>query len=174
MMLYAAVEEIFCFPLLCTSRSFLFHIRLSALLAAPSVMFQSECCGAKVLKFFYWLKSSSHPPSSWLRRFFYDSSLKSCEDKLLKIESVKNESKEGSKKSFMLNHQQVCFDVLLAKVTSCSYTCFSHRGLDDVRRRRFHDKLISLAYFSTMTNSYNQYRVRNVKSWFSNKLFLRI
>lgn len=98
MMLYAAVEEIFCFPLLCTSRSFLFHIRLSALLAAPSVMFQSECCGAKVLKFFYWLKSSSHPPSSWLRRFFYDSSLKSCEDKLLKIESVKNESKEGSKK----------------------------------------------------------------------------
>lgn len=40
------------------------HIRLATLLAASSVMFQSECCRAKVLKFFYWLKSSSHPPST--------------------------------------------------------------------------------------------------------------
>jgi hypothetical protein len=47
----------------------------------------------------------------------------------------------------------------LAQVTACSYTCFSHRVLGaHFDGTVIHDKLISFAYFSTMTNSNNQYR----------------
>lgn len=101
-------------------------------------------------KSFYWLKKSLILLRiSFLLTYtsnthsFYDSSLKSCKDKLLKIYKANQVMQEGRterrKKScwkekskvrrekFMFDYQQVCSSTQLTALTAaCSYTCFSN------------------------------------------------